>query len=69
MEELPPPWLKHPEISAGSIGWRMGYGEDYMDQFDRWFATLGSGDRDEYRIHYPEPDGWYGFYARGRGSE
>ena len=26
---MPPPWLAHREIERYSIGWRMGYGEDY----------------------------------------
>ncbi|SHJ13046.1 hypothetical protein SAMN02745163_01377 [Clostridium cavendishii DSM 21758] len=24
-----PLWLKYPNIPQGSIGWRMGYGEEY----------------------------------------
>ncbi len=27
---LLPPWLAYPEIDRHSIGWRMGYGEDYI---------------------------------------
>jgi hypothetical protein len=50
------------------MGWRMGYGEDYMEQFDNWYAALGSGGRKEYRDRYPEPDDWNEFYARRRGS-
>ena len=30
---MPPPWLAHREIERYSIGWRMGYGEDYIDRF------------------------------------
>ena len=33
---MPPPWLAHREIERYSIGWRMGYGEDYIDRFDDW---------------------------------
>ena len=29
---MPPPWLAHREIERYSIGWRMGYGEDYIDR-------------------------------------
>jgi hypothetical protein len=36
--ELPPPWVKHPEIPAGSIGWRMGYGEGFLVQWHEWLA-------------------------------
>ncbi len=27
---LPPPWIAYPHIERYSIGWRMGYGEDYI---------------------------------------
>lgn len=37
-KELPPPWARHPEIPAGSIGWRMGYGEDYLTEWHDWLA-------------------------------
>jgi len=46
----------------------MGYGEDYLEKFDGWFASLQSGGRKEYRDRYPEPVGWQGFYAQRRGS-
>jgi len=67
MEELLPPWLKHPEIPFGSIGWRMGYGEDYWHRFDTYYASLGSGGRKQFRDRHPEPAEWEGFYARKRG--
>ena len=37
---MPPPWLAHREIERYSIGWRMGYGEDYIDRFGDWLDTL-----------------------------
>lgn len=37
---LPPPWLAYPEIERYSIGWRMGYGEDYLYKFSDWFYSL-----------------------------
>ncbi|MEZ0244130.1 MAG: hypothetical protein ACAH11_12200 [Sphingomonas sp.] len=67
MADLLPPWLKHPDIRRGSIGWRMGYGETYLIEFDRWYASLGSGGRQHYREQYPEPTDWDGFYAQRRG--
>jgi hypothetical protein len=39
-----PRWLVYPELSAWTIGWRMGYGEEYDRQRLRddpdtaWFA-------------------------------
>jgi len=69
MAELLPPWLEHPHIPLGSIGWRMGYGEEYWFKFRDWFASLESSGRAQVRERYPEPEGWDGFYARLRGRE
>lgn len=60
-EDLPPPWAKHPEIPAGSIGWRMGYGEGWLVQ---WGAWLEQQPRDRQwraaylRRHAPAPRTW-----------
>jgi hypothetical protein len=35
-----PPWMKYPHIPRYSIGWRMGYGEDYMMLWHRWSRKL-----------------------------
>ena len=42
---MPPPWLAHREIERYSIGWRMGYGEDYIDRFGDWLDTLSPEER------------------------
>ena len=42
---MPPPWLAHREIERYSIGWRMGYGEDYIDRFGDWLDTLSTEER------------------------
>jgi hypothetical protein len=60
---MKPPWEAHPEVPAGSIGWRMGYGEDYWMRFSGWFETLSPQDREFYRREHPEPADWAGFYA------
>ena len=38
---MPPPWLAHREIERYSIGWRMGYGENYIVRFGDWLETPG----------------------------
>ncbi|WP_309603358.1 hypothetical protein [Sphingomonas sp.] len=69
-DELLPPWLKYPHIGLGSIGWRMGYGEDYWMEFDDWYLSLASEQRVQYRAKFPEPTEveqglpWTGFYDR-----
>ena len=37
---LPPPWIAYPEIERYSIGWRMGYGEEYICRWGDWWETL-----------------------------
>ena len=63
-----PPWQKHPEIPVGSIGWRMGYGEDYWISFDDWFKRKSEGEKKSYAIEHPEPHGWEGFYRHKGGT-
>jgi hypothetical protein len=58
-----PPWVVFPYIPRGSIGWRMGRGEDYYNEFYKWFSVLGSTERDRYVLGQPEPAEWKGFYA------
>ena len=59
---MPPPWLAHREIERYSIGWRMGYGEDYIDRFGHWLDTLSPEERAEYRALFPEPVTWKGWW-------
>lgn len=67
-ELMPPPWLMYPHILQGSIGWRMGYGEDYMMRFIQWFRSLDESNQEEYKQLFPGPldfIGWYGSYDPG----
>ena len=48
-----PEWLVYPEIPAGSIGWRMGYGEDYLNVLFK-----PEFDRKEYMKLFDEPKNW-----------
>ena len=59
-----PPWQQFPEIPFGSIGWRMGYGEEFWDTFDAWFKAQTSAFQKNYSEEYPEPSDWRGFYKR-----
>jgi len=47
---MAPLWLMYPHIPNGSIGWRMGYGESYGDEFYRWFHTLSREEKEEYMV-------------------
>ena len=43
---MPPPWLAYPESDRYSIGWRMGYGEDYIFRFHGWMDTLSQEEKE-----------------------
>lgn len=43
-----PPWIKHPEIPRFSIGWRMGYGEDYLWAWWNWWRSLDDAAQSAY---------------------
>ena len=59
-----PPWQKYPAIPLGSLGWRMGHGEEYWIEFVAWFSGQIPEAQRDYASNYPEPIGWKGFYAR-----
>lgn len=62
--ELEPPWASFPEIPQGSIGWRMGDGEEYIY---RWFDFVREHWLDQasamayLRRHPPAPVRWRSF--------
>lgn len=58
------PWEAYPDLEPRSIGWRMGYGEDYMTEFGRWFGSLTVDARRRFANANPEPPGWEGFFVR-----
>ena len=59
---MPPPWLAYPEIERYSIGWRMGYGEDYIGRFSNWWDSLSKEEQTEYQTLFPEPVTWKGWW-------
>lgn len=61
---LPPPWEKYPELHRASIGWRMGYGEAYMEEWDAYFYGLSPAGRSRYQQIFTPPKEWHGFYDR-----
>ena len=55
---MAPAWLACPEIPQYSIGWRMGYGEDYRYKLGDWLDTLSDKEREEYGRLFPCPVFW-----------
>jgi hypothetical protein len=60
---MTPPWKACPDIPHGSIGWRMGCGEEVYDTFYRSFSALGDEEAAAFEQAHPEPPEWAGFYA------
>ena len=59
---LPPPWIAYPHIERYSIGWRMGYGEAYIDKWGEWYDSLNEREKKEYMELFPEPITWIGYW-------
>lgn len=55
---ISPPWEKHPEIPVNSIGWRMGYGEDYMLEWVLWIKGLTASGQKKYYATLDVPAEW-----------
>ena len=61
---MEPPWLWFPDIPLGSVGWRMGAGEDYWYQWQDWYVAQSADLQGTVRACFAEPPGWEGFYER-----
>ncbi len=60
--DLAAPWEVYPQIARGSIGWRMGPGEDIYLDWLVWLQGLTVELREDYRRRHPEPESWLGIY-------
>lgn len=56
--QMMPPWIRYPAIPRGSIGWRMGEGEAYLEAYDVWLNSLSADERREHHLLFPEPRCW-----------
>ena len=57
---LPPPWIRYPQIDRGSIEWRMGVGEAYVNRWNAFRRSLSPQELCEYYRLFPEPAVWRG---------
>lgn len=63
-ESMKPPWLEFPRLPAGDIGWRMGDGEGYLNEFVAWIVALEDGERKLYLDGLrPIPSDWHELVA------
>ena len=56
-----PPWKQY-DYPQGSMGWRMGSGERYMNSWIEWFSSLSPSDQKLYIEENPTPEDWILFY-------
>lgn len=59
---MAPPWLMYPHISSGSIGWRMGSGEEYKFEFIDWYDALSVDEQKQFQQMFPAPKGWLDWF-------
>lgn len=55
---MAPEWLACPGVPQYSIGWRMGYGEDYVCRLGDWLRGLSPAEQAEYARRFPAPIFW-----------
>ena len=55
---MKPPWIEFPDYPPGCLGWRMGIGEDYIDNWYKYISDLTIEDKKIYFNQYPIPIEW-----------
>jgi hypothetical protein len=61
----PPPWVKYPQFAEPSdLGWRMGFGEDYITEWGRWYFGTSKANRQKYLSLFRTPDYWTDWLSR-----
>jgi len=63
ISELPglifPPWIAFPSTERYDMFWRMGFGENYLDNWYKYIDVYGM---ERYKLDFPEPNEWQGTY-------
>lgn len=60
-----PPWVKYPELGDPSdLGWRMGYGEDFIGEWDRWYFGMSKKNRQRYLALFSSSPHWLNYVSR-----
>lgn len=53
-----PPWIKFPGVEVSDLHWRMGEGESYLIDFQRWLAGLSAEARGHFEAYFKRPPEW-----------
>lgn len=57
-----PPWLQFSDYPRFCIGWRMGAGEDYMENWREFLKNLSPDEKEQYKNDNPAPEEWESIY-------
>ncbi len=58
-----PPWRHYPKIDPHDLFWRMGKGEDIINNFSRYYSSLSKRDQMIFKLTHPAPYDWPEFYG------
>lgn len=58
---LLPPWIRYPDVEPSDLFWRMGSGEDYLVEFNRWWNAATAADRIRFHMSYRPTGMWWGW--------
>ncbi len=47
--KIKPPWIEYPDYEPYCLGWRMGSGEDYIDD---WYGFIKNLDRNKLKKYF-----------------
>lgn len=62
MEEIEPPWIKHPEYLPGEVFWRQE-GQIWFDYVWRpYYNSLSKEEQEKYMQRWNVPEEWKKFY-------
>ncbi|MBI1211873.1 MAG: DUF1768 domain-containing protein [Alphaproteobacteria bacterium] len=60
-----PPWIEHPQFAEPSdLGWRMGFGQDYMEEWIKWYSAMSKANRQRYLALFRMPTYWMDWLSR-----
>lgn len=60
LEIILPPWLAFPDVHPFDMFWRMGRGEEYLENFFKFYENLS--DKETFQANFPAEQEWKGFY-------
>lgn len=58
-----PPWKVFPKIDSNDLFWRMGEGEDVINEFVCYYDSFSDRDKVIFRLSNPTPYNWANFYG------